>query len=310
MKVYTICNALFVRVQKEEPKYFLLDSGGMSFSPEFSRITSDDIGAEVDFSLSLNSSWLVDLRLASRFFGIPIVGFLGREFFDLFENILLHGRGREVRFNVSSFDATSSIPFGAMASFKEGGEQRRIAIDTGSFACMNFSHQNYHGPRSAEFIMPSVGRDLHINYAMMGLEIDGHFYGEVFTGLPKNFGDPGLHILGASFLEKYECLWDKENKKLFLKESTKPQIFPTNPTHSFRIQVEMVDHQIVVSHVLNGCPLDVKKGDIITLPGIDMEDPEIMNTVYERLVFKTDGNPVRMAINGKEGEYTPVSFFE
>jgi hypothetical protein len=65
----------------------------------------------------------------------------------------------------------------------------------------------------------------------------------------------------------------------------------------------------IVSNKIDSCVEGINEGDIIDVPGFDMEDKEIINQIYNKLIFINSGKEIEFILNGKKVRCKPIKMF-
>ena len=319
MRVLNILNSIILEVTRNENNYYLfLDSGfPISFSNDFDLLNSDDLGINTDFELNLNNP-PINLTNLSEIFGIHLSGILGNNFFKKFNNLLIDINGKKLEFNLDRFkydfetDLLNNNPFIIKLSVRDEDNDKLCLVDTGSFQCMNFSNDFSNSFLSSNgWVFPSAMGPMNINYySNIDIFINNQNRGKYIFGIPTNLNSmPFSYVLGLNFLADYICLVDLENNKLKFKKSDKLNILNTKPLYSLKFQIIIKNKRIFVSNKLEGCNLGLKVGDEIIIPGIDMNNPEVINEIYNKIIFINSDKEIDLIHNGNLVKFKPSRLF-
>jgi len=321
MKVLNLLNAIVLEIQKNKDKYyFFLDAGypnSHSFIDGLDHLSGVDIGFEGEFNLNLSHSKVAEQSLGplSRIFGIQLSGILGIDFFHKFNNISIDFNSRSLKFNVDKFecDFESSLlninPF--MISVTVENQAGSCLVDTGAFQCMTFSSFAENKPRSNGWKFPSAFGIMEIDYfSSVNFSINDNAFTDFIFGKANNLPPlPFSYVLGLNYLSNYTTLFDMENKLLKFKKSELSHKLNSKPTFTLGIQIEIIHNDIIVSNLLPTSVSGINIGDKITIPGLDMTNPEVVNTIYNKIIFLESNNDVELVCNGKNTMFTPNPLF-
>jgi hypothetical protein len=318
MKIINLLNAIIIEVKKNNKNYyFFLDSGcPYSFSSDISSINNNDLGIDVNFDFKLHKS-LIDLNDLSEIFGVKLSGILGIDFFYTFWNIKIDIKAKEIEFNTDDFkydfdiDLLNKNPFIIDISL-ENNNCGKCLVDTGAFQCMNFSKtfsNNYKS--STGWVFPSALGQMNINYySNIGIYFNNFYTGKYIFGVPTNLPPvPFSYVLGMNFMADHICYFDLENNKLKFKISNKKDILNSKPIYSLKFQIKLINKEIIVTNKLQGCNLDINIGDKIIIPDLDMDNLEVVNDIYNKLIFINSDDEIDLICNGKKANYKPVELF-
>lgn len=321
MKTLNALNAIILEIKRNERSYcFFLDSGaGRSFSSStnVTAINEEDIEFDSPFNLNFSPPY-IDLNDLSKVLGISLSGIIGLDFFLRFENVKIDVSGRNIEFNVERFDADfetdflSKKPLMINLAAETLKENDICLVDTGAFQCMNFGLFKREYPKSAGWIFPWAQGDMIIDYySDIPLLIDGDSAGNYVFGKPRNLHFTRFkYVLGLNFMAEHVCLFDFRNKKLKFKKTNAPPILNTRASYSLKMQVVKEGKRMIVNNKLEGCELnDINVGDAIELPNLDLEKPESMNEVYNRMILMDSDSEVTVIHNGREAVFRPSRLF-
>ena len=319
MKTLNPLNSILIEIKRGgKSYYFFLDAGfPYSFSAdEIGPLSNNDFNVEQTFELPLRSTFPVNLNNLSELMGVKLSGFLGMDFFRKFDNILIDIKSKSIEFNVSGFTPDYETEFIEMspsfiinASMGEANMERCL-VDTGAF--MNVSSDNYLSGNgvSSGWQFPSAMGPLNLSYYNdIDIFIGNKSLGGYVCGNNMKSFFPFSHILGNNFMADFQCMFDVKNRKFKLKQSVKAQLINSNPSHTLGFQVILRNKQIIVSNKIDSCVEGINEGDIIDVPGFDMEDKEIINQIYNKLIFINSGKETEFLLNGKKVRCKPIKMF-
>jgi hypothetical protein len=104
-------------------------------------------------------------------------------------------------------------------------------------------------------------------------------------------------------------MFDIKNNKFKLKKSKGEPLLNTRASYTLGFQVVIKDKQIIDSNKLDNCVEGINIGDKIEIPGVNMNDPEVINEIYNKLIFLTSDNETEIILNGEPVIYKPVQLF-
>ncbi|HOJ64934.1 MAG TPA: hypothetical protein PLE45_11000 [Spirochaetota bacterium] len=323
MKVLNLLNVIIIEVKRDNKNiYLLLDSGfPHSFSNDINSISNTDLGIDVKFNLNLKNKG-IDLSRVNELFGIKLSGILGIDFFHIFNNIKIDINEKQIEFNTNDFDYDFDIdllntrPFIINISLENNKNFGSCVVDTGAFSCMKFSgnfNNNYKSSRGWVFPAAMVDQMRIDYYSDVELYFNNNFSpGKYIVGISNNLPHiPFSYVLGLNFMTDYICFFDLINNKLKFKKSNKSNILNINtrPLYSLKFQVKIINKEIIVSNILDGCNLDINVGDKIIIPDLDMDNLEVVNDIYNKIIFLNSDDEIELICNNQKVRYKPVPLF-
>jgi hypothetical protein len=319
MKTVNPLNSVVVEIiRNNNTHYFFLDSGfPFSFSVTGVQfITNTDFNTERNFNLALRSSSPFDLNPLSEMLGVEISGFLGMDFFKLFDNVLIDIKGKRIEFDVHGFEADNETEFvDTMSNFiikcsMGQDKEQRCLIDTGAFMNASSEKDLTGNKVSKGWVFPSPYGPLNLKfYSNVSLLMNGERIGEYVCSNYDKPGFPFSYVIGSNFISDFQCMFDIKNNKFKLKQSKGEPLLNTRASYTLGFQVVIKDKQIIVSNKLDNCVEGINIGDKIEIPGVNMNDPEVINEIYSKLIFLTSDNETEIILNGEPVIYKPVQLF-
>lgn len=321
MKVLNLLNSIVFEIEKNSEKYyFLLDSGfGYSFSIYLDSINNNDFNLDkIKFELDLRNEE-IELKGLSDIFGVNLSGILGIDFFHKFDNILIDFNQKEVKFNLDTFNADFEInlvyknPFIINISLENSSnKEESCLVDTGAFQCMYFTkklEKNYLVGKNWRF--PSAMGPMSIDYFKdVPLYFDNILKGSYIFGKSSNLPPmPFSYVLGLNFMSDYICFFDLKNNKIKFKKISQEKLLNTQALFSLCFQINLINGEIIVSNKLEGCNSEININDKIIIPNLDMNNIEVINQIYNKLIFLNNESEIELIFNRKKVFLKPVMLF-
>jgi hypothetical protein len=314
MKIHLPANAIIMPIIRNGVTYyFFLDTGfPYSFANELDQISSinhHDVGCEKAFTLSLNPS-PIDTQPLSEHLMVDLAGFLGMDFLQQFDNVVVNFANREIGFNVTDFQVEASVPLKHNTPLTidlavgDSGQFKTCLVDTGCYQSLFFDEQNDNHPKSLGWQLPSAFGPMEVDfYAGLAAKTKSVDFGKHVFGKPKNLPKIGFdYVLGLNILSQYECCFNLNQNSLQLRKN--PRSFRHgadlhNDLYALGIQLIRHNGALLVDNVLTGFDdIAVKKGDHVFLPDLDLDNPEIVNRIYARLLSFGEEKQVPVLVNG------------
>ena len=292
-------NALVVPIQCGGlRRYFFVDTGApYSFSESIDSIPADHSPTQTPFELH---SAPFDLRPLSDVLGLEIDGFLGIDFLSACAYLGIDYAARQLHFNVIDhtklFVEAMAFPLQdgpvVMATFG-GGKPLPCYVDTGSFLCSFFGDDPPECPFQRSGLRYPTAKGI-AQYSMQTpceITLSGRYCGEHTIAVGAKRG-PFDGIIGNNFLCRYNVLFDWRNMHLRLLASPaavedwqEPLPHLNGPGFQITAPPKCSPRRLLVSHrsALSGLNPSFQPGKTFDLPGLNWENPEVINDALSRL---------------------------
>jgi len=313
MKIHLPANAIILPIIKNSVTYyFFLDTGfPISFAnnlDEINHINHKNLGIEPSFDLTLQTA-PIDIQPLSEHLMINLSGFLGMDFLCQFDNVAINFAEREINFNITGFQADAEIPLISNSpliielAIESSDQFKTCLVDTGSYQSLFFNAPKGVYPKSFGWQFPSAFGNMMVDF-YAGIEAKAHNinFGKHIFGQPSNLPAMGFdYILGLNILSQYECCFNLKQNSIQLRNN--PREFRHGADLSAAIYcagLQIIRHKdkLYVANILTGfAQTDIKIGDLLELPEIDFNNPELINEVYKRMSPTITGKQLEVCID-------------